>query len=74
MFNANKYHVNYCQDIFQEGVEMVLGINDPQIWLAYLACVFSALGCMVYGLLNWRKEKEEQSVKSSPQKQLTQDQ
>ncbi|WP_011308622.1 symporter small accessory protein [Methanosarcina barkeri] len=53
---------------------MVLGINDPQIWLAYLACIFSALGCMVYGALNWREEKEEQVVKSSTQKQVTQDQ
>jgi hypothetical protein len=53
---------------------MVLGINDPQIWLAYLACVFSALGCMVYGLLNWREKKGEQAVKSTTQKQVTQEQ
>jgi len=51
---------------------MVLGIDDPQIWLAYLACVFSALGCMVYGVLNWREGKE--AVKSSTQKQVIQDQ
>lgn len=53
---------------------MVLGIDDPQIWLAYLACILSALGCMVYGILNWKAEKEEQAVKSSSQKQVTQDQ
>ena len=53
---------------------MVLGIDDPQIWLAYLACIFSALGCMVYGLLNWREEEKEQSVKNSTQKQVTQNQ
>jgi hypothetical protein len=75
MYNANKYHVNYYQDIFPGRLlYMVLGIDDPQIWLAYLACVFSALGCMVYGLLNWREGKDEQTVKSSTQKQVTQDQ
>jgi hypothetical protein len=53
---------------------MVLGIDDPQIWLAYLACLLSSLGCMVYGVLNWREEKEEQAVKSGTQKQVIQDQ
>ena len=53
---------------------MVLGIDDPQIWLAYLACILSALGCMVYGIINWREGKEEQAVKSSIQKPVTQDQ
>ena len=51
----------------------MLGIDDPQIWLAYLACILSALGCMVYGALNWREEKEEQAVKSGTQKSVTQD-
>jgi hypothetical protein len=46
---------------------LVLGIEDPQIWLAYVFCVLSALGCMVYGALNWRDEKE-QTVKSGAQK------
>ena len=59
---------------FRKVLYMVLGIDDPQIWLAYLACVFSALGCMVYGVLNWREGKEEQVVKSGTQKQVTQDQ
>ena len=44
----------------------MLGIDDPQIWLAYVLCVLSALGCVVYGALNWRGgEEEEQAVKSS---------
>jgi hypothetical protein len=53
---------------------MVLGIEDPQIWLAYLACVLSALGCMVYGVVNWREEKEEQATKNSAQKPVIQNQ
>ncbi len=43
----------------------MLGIDDPQIWLAYVSCVVSALGCVVYGALNWKDGEEEQVVKSS---------
>ncbi len=43
----------------------MLGIDDPQIWLAYVSCVVSALGCVVYGALNWKDGEEEQAVKSS---------
>jgi len=47
----------------------MLGIDDPQIWLAYVLCVLSALGCVVYGALNWKEgEEEEQAVKSSTPK------
>ncbi|MGB9929951.1 MAG: symporter small accessory protein [Methanosarcina sp.] len=53
---------------------MVLGIEDPQIWLAYLASIFSALGCMVYGALHWRGEDDEQAVKNKAQKPVTPDQ
>ena len=37
---------------------LVLGIDDPQIWSAYLLCILSALFCLVYGLLNWNKGDE----------------
>ena len=50
-----------------------LGIEDPQIWLAYLFCVLSALGCMIYGALNWKSE-EEKAVRSGAQKSAAQDQ
>lgn len=36
----------------------VLGINDPQIWSAYLLCILSALFCIVYGIFNWNKGDE----------------
>ena len=32
-----------------------MGISDPQIWMAYVLCIISALICVVYGALNWNK-------------------
>jgi heme exporter protein D len=31
----------------------MLGIPDPQIWLAYLLSVLSAVLCVVYGVVKW---------------------
>ena len=44
---------------------MVLGINDPWVWSAYILTVLSMLLCVVYGILNWNKggEDEEEQVK-----------
>jgi hypothetical protein len=53
---------------------MVLGIDDPYIWLGYLASILSALGCLVYGAYHWRGGDEEQTVKSSAKKTVTQNQ
>ncbi len=36
----------------------MFGIDDPQVWLAYLACLLSALFCVAYGILNWNKGEE----------------
>ena len=36
----------------------MFGIDDPQVWLAYLLCVLSAVFCVAYGILNWDKEDE----------------
>ena len=52
---------------------LVLGIEDPQIWLAYIASILSALGCMVYGAFHWKSE-EKRSAKSSVKKPEVQDQ
>lgn len=38
-------------------MKQMLGINDPYIILAYILSVLSALGCLIYGLLNWKKKK-----------------
>ncbi|MCM8784321.1 MAG: hypothetical protein NC818_06095 [Candidatus Omnitrophica bacterium] len=36
----------------------VLGIDDPQIWSAYLLCIASSLFAVIYGLCNWNKGDE----------------
>ncbi|WP_332244237.1 symporter small accessory protein [Methanococcoides burtonii] len=38
----------------------MLGIDNPQIWLASILCIVSALGCMVYGPLKWNEEESEE--------------
>ena len=35
---------------------MVLGIEDPWIWGAYLLIILITLICVVYGALNWNSE------------------
>ena len=43
---------------------MVLGINDPWVWSAYILCILSMLLCVGYGLINWNKgEDEEEEIK-----------
>ena len=44
---------------------MVLGINDPWVWSAYILTVLSMLLCVVYGAINWNKggEDEEEEIK-----------
>lgn len=36
----------------------MLGIDDPWIVAAYLACVGSAVLCVVYGLIAWNRGEE----------------
>jgi hypothetical protein len=31
----------------------MLGIPDPQIWLAFLVTILGAGLCVVYGIINW---------------------
>ncbi|MGB9978511.1 symporter small accessory protein [Methanobacterium sp.] len=44
---------------------MVLGIDDPWVWSAYILTILSMLLCVVYGALNWNKgdEDEEEQIK-----------
>ena len=44
---------------------MVLGINDPWVWGAYILCILSMLLCVGYGIINWNKgeEEEEEEIK-----------
>ncbi|WP_324292434.1 symporter small accessory protein [uncultured Methanolobus sp.] len=39
----------------------MLGITDPQIWIAYILCFVSAIGCIVYGLIHWNDDEEEEN-------------
>jgi hypothetical protein len=36
----------------------MFGIDDPQIWVAYIITVGFALACVLYGILNWNKGGE----------------
>ena len=33
----------------------MLGLQDNSIFAAYMLSIVSALGCIVYGILNWNK-------------------
>ncbi|MDW7732082.1 MAG: hypothetical protein SCH66_06600 [Methanolobus sp.] len=37
----------------------MLGIKGPQIWIAYVLCFLSAIGCIIYGALKWNEGSEE---------------
>lgn len=40
----------------------MLGIDDPWIWGVYLLCILSALLCLIYGVVNWNKEGEQEAL------------
>jgi len=37
---------------------VILGIDDPGVWLAYLLCIASAVFCVIYGMLRWNTGDE----------------
>ena len=37
----------------------MFGINDPAIYLGYLAAIISLIACIVYGVINWNKGMED---------------
>jgi hypothetical protein len=37
----------------------VLGVNDPQIILAYVVTLLFTLACILYGLLKWNSDGGE---------------
>lgn len=37
----------------------MLGINDPAIYLGYLAAIISLIACIIYGILYWNKGMED---------------
>jgi len=46
----------------KRGVTIMLGIDDPQIWIAYVLCFLSAIACIIYGALKWNDGAEDEEV------------
>lgn len=40
----------------------MLGIDDPWVWGVYLLCIFSTLLCVIYGIVNWNRGGEQESL------------
>lgn len=36
----------------------MFGIDDPFIWLGYVATIGIVIACFIYGLLKWNEEGE----------------
>ena len=49
-----------CQaaSLTNTGEGFMFGIDDPQVWGAYLLCILSAVFCALYGIVNWNKGDE----------------
>ncbi len=45
---------------YKETKRQMFGIDDPQIWMAYLLCIGGALGCIIYGLIHWNEKDPEE--------------
>jgi hypothetical protein len=50
-------------------VDMVLGIPDPSIWIAYLLLIALTLLCIIYGIVNWNKEGDISDEEAKEEKQ-----
>ena len=37
---------------------IMLGLEDPGVWSAYVLCVLSVIFCVLYGFANWNKGDE----------------
>ncbi|VGO18451.1 symporter small accessory protein [Pontiella sulfatireligans] len=37
----------------------MLGIEDPWVVSAYYLCIFSALFCLIWGIIKWNKDDPE---------------
>ena len=45
----------------------MLGIDSPGVYWAYIACVLSAIACVVYGIINWNKGAIEEDEEKKSQ-------
>lgn len=46
---------------------MLLGIQDPWVWLAYLLCILSTLLCVIWGLVMRNREEPEEPLEEVKQ-------
>ena len=37
----------------------MLGLPHASVWLAYVLSIVSALGCVIYGIVNWNKDSTD---------------
>jgi hypothetical protein len=44
------------------GDKVVLGIDDPWVWSAYIGTILVMLLCVVYGIVNWNKGGEDEEI------------
>ena len=51
-----------CEGAARGMVLSMLGIDDPWILSVYLLCIFSALLCVIYGVVNWNRGGEQESL------------
>lgn len=39
----------------------MLGFQDFGVWLAFVGTILSAVICVVYGIINWNKPREDEA-------------
>ncbi len=37
----------------------MFGISDPGVWMTYVICIISFIGCVIYGYLYWNKDSDD---------------
>jgi hypothetical protein len=58
-------NLSQVQRLPKSSIELVLsmlGIDDPWIWGVYILSIFSALLCVIYGIVNWNREGELEAL------------
>ena len=37
----------------------MFGISDPWVWMTYVICIVSLIFCIIYGILKWNKDSDD---------------
>lgn len=51
----------------------MLGLEGNSIFLAYILSIISALGCLIYGIINWNKGGDNEPQEISEEKKWESD-